>query len=87
MVLIGIAREETKQSDGGRSLFIKGINAKGVWERTLTSSGSDFDTTMSPNPSDGSYDQLHIRVLIITANSKKVAAESWWEADGSVHVS
>jgi len=87
VVLIGNTREETKQLDGGRSLYIKGINAKGVWERTLTSSGSDFDTTMSPNPSDGSYDQLHIQVPIVTADSEKVVAESWWEADGSVHVS
>eukprot|EP00804_Cyclotella_cryptica_P023878 CCRYP_010019-RB/>CCRYP_010019-RB protein AED:0.03 eAED:0.03 QI:721/1/1/1/1/0.66/3/533/398 len=29
VVLIGNTREETKQSDGGRSFYIKGINAKG----------------------------------------------------------
>lgn len=84
VVLIGNTREETKQSDGGRSLFIKGVNAKGIWERTLTSSGSDFDTTLKPNV-DGSYD--HVQVPILTADSEKVNAASWWERDGTVHVS
>eukprot|EP01082_Thalassiosira_pseudonana_P005384 g4898.t1 g4898 contig18:183027-185321(-) len=84
VVLIGNTREETKQSDNGRSLFIKGINAKGIWQRTLISSGSDSDTTLSPN-SDGTY--THTRVPIVTADSEKVIAESWWENDGRVHVS
>lgn len=84
MVLIGNTREETKQTDGGRSLYIKGINARGTWERTLTSSGSDFDTTLTPNP-DGQY--THIQVPVLTADSERVLAESWWESDGTVHVS
>ena len=84
VVLIGNTREETKQTDNGRSLFIKGINAKGIWERTLTSSGSDFDTAMTPAP-DGTYD--HLRVPIVTADSEHVLAESWWENDGTAHVS
>jgi len=85
VVLIGNTREETKQADGGRSVHVKGINAKGIWERTLASSGSDFDTTVLPNPVDGSYD--HVRAPIVTADSEKVMAESWWENDGNVHVS
>ncbi|KAL7554840.1 hypothetical protein ACHAWF_018389 [Thalassiosira exigua] len=85
VVLVGNTREETKQRDGGRTLYIKGINAKGIWERTLVSSGSDFDTTMFPNPRDGKYD--HVRVPIETADSERVVAESWWERDGAVHVS
>lgn len=79
-MLIGNTREETKQSDGGRSLYIKGINAKGTWKRTLFASGSDFDTTMLPP-----YD--HVRVPIVTADSEDVVAESWWEDDGTKHVS
>jgi len=85
VALIGNTREETQQSDGGRSMYIKGVNAKGVWERSLTSSGSDFDTTMKPDPKDGSYD--HVQVPIETADSEKVVAESWWEDGGTVHVS
>lgn len=84
VVLIGNTREETRQSDGGRSLYIKGVNAKGIWERTLTSSGSDFDTMMKPN-ADGSY--THIQVPIVTADSEKVVAESWWVEDGTTHMS
>ena len=84
-LIVGNTREETKQSDGGRSLYIKGVNAHGTWKRTLTSSGSDFDTTMLPNPDDGTYN--HTRVPIVTADSEKVLAESWWENDGTVHVS
>jgi len=84
VVLIGNTREETTQTDGGRTLYIKGINAKGVWERTLASSGSDYDTAMTPN-ADGSYD--HVSVPIVTADSEHVMAQSWWESDGTVHVS
>lgn len=84
VVLIGNTREETRQGDGGRELYIKGINAKGIWERTLTSSGSDYDETLKPK-SDGSFD--HLQVPIVTADSEKVVAESWWEKDGTVHVS
>jgi len=84
LILVGNTREETKQSDGGRSVYIKGVNAKGIWERTLISSGSDFDTTLFPNK-DGSY--FHVPVKILTADSEKVDATSWWENDGTVHVS
>jgi hypothetical protein len=84
LLIVGNTREETKQRDGGREVYIKGINAKGVWERTLKSSGSDFDTTMLPN-ADGSYN--HTLVKILTADSEKVDATSWWENDGTVHVS
>ena len=83
VVLVGNTREETTQSDNGRTLYIKGVNAKGIWERTLTSSGSDFDTPVTPHP-DGSYD--HLRVPIVTADSEKVMAEAWWEKDGNVHI-
>ena len=48
-------------------------------------SGSDFDSTMKPNPIDALYD--HERVPIVTADAEKVEAESWWENDGTVHVS
>ena len=74
-MIVGDTREQTRQTDGGRALSIKGINAKGVWERTLASSGSDFDRTLSPDPTDGSY--AHVRVPIVTADAEEVGAESW----------
>jgi len=76
VVMIGNTREETKQSDGGRSLYIRGVNAKGVWERTLASSGSDCETNTFES----------VRVPVVTADSEKVLAESWWEEEGTVHV-
>lgn len=39
---------------------------------------------MAPQ-SDGTYN--HTQVPIVTADSEKVLAESWWENDGTVHVS
>jgi hypothetical protein len=39
---------------------------------------------MAPQ-SDGTYN--HTQVPIVTADSEKVIAESWWENDGTVHVS
>lgn len=83
VVLIGNTREQTQQTDGGRTLYIKGVNAKGIWERTLTATGSDADTTILPK--DGKYE--HTRAPILTADSELVDAESWWEKDGYVHVS
>ena len=83
-LIVGGTREETQQSDGGRTLDIKGINAKGVWKRSLVTSGSDFDTTMVPN-SDGKYE--HTQVPVVTADAEKVVAESWWANDGAIHVS
>ena len=46
--------EETEQSDDCRTLFIRGKNVKGVWERTLVSSGptseseTDFEPILTP---------------------------------------
>lgn len=77
VVMIGNTREETKQSDGGRSLFIRGVNIKGVWERTLIASGSDCETNTFES----------VQVPVVTADSEKVMAESWWEGEGTVHVS
>ena len=39
---------------------------------------------MMPQP-DGTYD--HMLVPIVTADAEKVRAKSWWESDGTVHVS
>jgi hypothetical protein len=77
VVLIGNTREETRQTDGGRSLYIRGVNANGVWERTLVTSGSDCDAS----------EYVPLLVPILTADSERVSAESWWEDRGTAHVS
>jgi hypothetical protein len=42
--LISRTKEITKQSNNGRELYIKSINPKGAWERTLTASGFPDDS-------------------------------------------
>ena len=83
-MLVGNTREETRQSDKGRYLFIKGINARGIWERLLLASGSDNDTTFLPNK-DGLY--MHEWVPVRTTDGENVKAESYWVDGGTTHVS
>ena len=78
--LISRTTEITKQSDNGRELYLKGINPKGAWERTLTSSGyPDFETKADQT------DYAHMKTSIKTAESEEVAAEAWWECRGTKH--
>lgn len=86
MICVANTREKTKQAESGRSLKIKGINAKGVWERTLVTSGSDADSTLEPGP-DGKYKHDRIQIVTADATPEKVMAESWWEEGGTMHVS
>jgi len=69
--IIGLTTESTEQRDQGRELFIRGTNARGVWERTLCSS-----TAEEP-----------LEIDVVTADAEIVKAEAWWEDDGKVHVS
>jgi hypothetical protein len=75
--IIAMTSEETKQTDNGKSLLIRGKNVRGVWDRTLEASGADI----------GVDDFETLRVPVMTADSEKVEAESWWEDEGRVHVS
>lgn len=75
--IIGLTTEYTKQKDEGRTLLIRGINARGIWERSLISSGADGSVV--------DYDPLEINV--VTADAETVKAEAWWEDNGTVHVS
>jgi hypothetical protein len=73
--IVGLTTEETRQTDRGRSLLIKGRNARGVWERTLVASGIDGkDTSYTP-----------LQTPIETVDAEKVVAEAWWEETGTVH--
>ena len=78
--LISRTSEITKQSDNGRGLYLKGINPKGAWERTLTASGfPDFETKINQT------DYSHMKKSIKTADSEEVDAEAWWECRGTKH--
>jgi len=83
-MLVGNTREETRQSDRGRYLFIKGINPRGIWQRLLLASGSDNDTTFLPNK-DGRF--MHEWVPVRTTDGENVKAESYWVDGGTSHVS
>lgn len=78
--IVDMTTEEVTQSDEGRSLCIKGKNLRGIWDRTLVASGSDYGSEHG----DG---EEHMRVPLVTADKEKVDAESWWEANGTVHIS
>lgn len=75
--IIGLTAEETKQLDHGRKLFIRGINSRGIWERTLVASGSE----------DRNGDFQPEWVPVVTADAETVETESWWEENGTVHKS
>jgi hypothetical protein len=75
LTIIPLTTEETLQTEHGRALLIRGTNARGVWERTLVSSGADkISSEFTP-----------LKVPIVTADDERVQAESWWEDNGTVH--
>lgn len=75
VTIISVTTEMTRQSEHGRALLIRGQNARGVWERTLVSSGTE--------PTIDDYTPLKIPVE--TADDELVEVESWWEEQGTVH--
>ncbi len=77
--IVEMTTEEVIQEDGGRSLFIKGKNLRGVWDRTLVASGSDYDSEFDVES------QEHDQIDLITADKENVKAEAWWEENGTVH--
>jgi len=81
--LISRTMEETKQSEGGRKLYLNGKNPKGKWTRTLVASGyPDFHTHPTKKPG---RDYQHSKSFIKTADAEDVSAEAWWEDRGTVH--
>jgi len=77
--IVELTTEEITQSDKGRSLCIKGKNLRGVWDRTLVASGSDYE-----NDFDETLHE-HTFVDLVTADKERVKAEAWWEDNGTVH--
>ena len=81
--IVGLTTEETRQTDRGRSLWIRGKNARGVWERTLqTASGSDEEEA---HTTAADYHFRPVRTPIVTIDAERVEAEAWWEDRGTVH--
>ena len=75
--IISLTTEGTKQTNQGKSLLIRGQNVRGTWDRTLVASGTEI----------GKNEYSPLIVPVMSADSEKVEAECWWEADGHVHVS
>lgn len=75
--IISLTTEVTKQTDNGKSLLIRGQNVRGTWDRTLVASGTEV----------GIDEYTPLQIPVMSADSEKVEAESWWENDGYVHVS
>lgn len=79
--IVELTTEEISQEDEGRKVTIKGINLRGVWDRTLIASGSDYSSHHDPDEDE------HLRVPLVTADQEEVQSEAWWESNGTVHVS
>jgi len=77
--IIGRTTEETKQLDHGRQLWIRGVNARGVWERTLEASGTCYQRHTHDPETDVTL------IPVETADAETVVAESWWENQGTIH--
>ena len=73
--IIGMTTEHTDQRDNGRVLFIRGTNARGVWERSL----------VVDNDSSSSSSNNVTANIITTADAEQVQASAWWETNGTVH--
>lgn len=73
--IVGLTTEETIQSKQGRELVIRGRNVRGIWERTLFSSGADKKTEQ----------YTPTLTSMVTADAETVEAEAWWEGNGKVH--
>jgi hypothetical protein len=80
--IIGRTSEETIQSENGRSLLIRSINAKGVWERTLIASGM---ANMEERLQDTIDCFTPIDTTVWTADNERVNADAWWENNGTIH--
>lgn len=54
--LIGRTKEDLRMSDDGKSLFIRGENAKGIWERELVTSGTEVGKP--------EFEPLHVPIMV-----------------------
>lgn len=77
--VIGSTKEETVQSDDGQKLFIRGMNVRGSWERTLEASEqiSDNDEQEDGNGGKKHAVQGHELKPMTTADGEDVEVASW----------
>jgi len=75
--IVSLTTELVEQAQRGKLLSISGKNVRGIWDRTLVSSGTE--------PGVDTYTPLQIPVM--SADSERVEAESWWEGNGRYHIS
>lgn len=81
MTVIGSTKEEAIQSEGGKQLFIRGMNVRGSWERTLEASETD-----AVGEEGGIHAvEGHVLKPMVTADEEEVEVASWWENGGKVH--
>lgn len=85
MTVIGSTKEEAIQSEGGKQLFIRGMNVRGSWERTLEA--SETDAVVEEEGEEGGIHAVEGHVLkpMVTADEEEVEVASWWENGGKVH--
>lgn len=86
--VIGSTKEETIQTDQGKMLYIRGMNVRGSWERTLQASEQivDDDKLSSISTYHGHpVVQGHELKPMTTADGESVSVASWWEEEGTVH--
>ena len=83
LTVISSTKEETKQMNNGQKLFIKGMNVRGSWERTLESS----ETALTDGKASHHAVEGHVLKPMTTADEEKVEVASWWEDNGTVHKS
>jgi len=78
-IAVGIVDFTSEDIDHiGYNMTIRGKNLRGAWDRTLISSGWDHTTKQVSSDIDNP---------VQTADIETVQAESWWEDNGTVHVS
>ena len=80
MTVIGSTKEEAVQSEGGKQLYIRGMNVRGSWERTLEASETDALVEDGMHAVEG-----HVLKPMVTADEEEVEVAAWWEDGGKVH--
>jgi hypothetical protein len=84
--VIGTTKEEVIQNDEGKELYIRGMNVRGSWERTLEASEMDVGNYVVEGGTDTVHAvEGHVLKPMITADEEEVEVASWWEDGGKVH--
>lgn len=85
--VLSMTKDTLQQSVDGREFTIIGTNPRGVWSRTLFSSGyqADWDHRDSTAMDVESFEPK--LTMIRNAGGADVDAECWWEDNGKTHTS